>query len=182
MDIFTTIFAWVQINWSFTIALLFLLYAFFSWGADVRGVVYVLVFLYLLVWGVWRLISNNLLGAWGLSFFDAWVINLGLEDPEWGAFPYIIRLTIIGWLYFAFMGIILLGSRVETPVNKKRRKTQAVARAESTERNAINKSIEKAESLLGKDETTSTEDHSPSQSNQEKADEKKKSDDLFDNI
>ena len=102
---------WAQVNWAFSLALLCLTYALIYWKESRSGI-FSLAVLYLLAWGVWRLISNNLLGQWGLSALNVWTLG------EWEHGLPNIDLTILGWIMFGFMFFGALGSKKQSKEQK----------------------------------------------------------------
>jgi len=102
--------AWFQVNWVFSLALLFVVYLFFRARKRDRDFIIAMVIFYFLAWGGWRLTSNYILNQWGLSALDAWnsgEIDHGLPN---------IELTILGWIYGIFVLLVAFSPDVEKEV------------------------------------------------------------------
>ena len=145
-------------------------------------------------WSSKRILTTSCTVFFFLFLSLLFLTGTPLEDWVIGS---LVALTFFLGFYIPFLSIRWayrrLFAKSQKPANKKpskaknRSKAQAVTRAESTESDALFDALtldttatKSKNKILTK--TASTEDHSPSQSSQEKPDEKKKTDDLFDNI
>ena len=110
--------AWFQVNWVFGLVSLCIVYIL-CYRKEARSNIPTLAFLFFLIWGVWRLVSNYILNQWGLSALDAW--NLGEIDH---GLPN-INITIPGWIMFGLLMISILGEKVERKVKQSEKKRSA---------------------------------------------------------
>ena len=108
--------AWFQVNWVFSLALLFIVYLFFRGRTKDRDFIIAMVFIYFLAWGGWWLTSNYILNQWGLSALDAW--NLGEIDH---GLPN-IELTILGWIYGIFVLLVAFAPDEEEEAKQSEKK------------------------------------------------------------
>ena len=127
--------AWFQVNWVFGLVSLCIVYIL-CYRKEARSNIPTLAFLFFLIWGVWRLVSNYILNQWGLSALDAW--NLGEIDH---GLPN-IDLTIPGWIMFGLLMISVLGEKVERKAKQSEKKE---VQKETTEETVVEESLEKNE-------------------------------------
>lgn len=132
---------WFKVNWSFGLALLVLTYALVYWK-NARSGIFSFAVLYFLLWGAWRLISNNLLSKWGISALNAWTLG------EWQYGLPNIDLTILGWIIFGFMLVGGYGMQDESDKHKKQQQPKELeAQNKKTEQKMTDKSS--ADNVVG---------------------------------
>ena len=138
--------AWFQVNWVFSLALLFIVYLFLRGRKEDRDFIIAMVFIYFLAWGGWWLTSNYILNQWGLSALDAWnsgEIDHGLPN---------IELTILGWIYGIFVLLVAFSPDVEEEVafapdeeEEAKQSEKKEVQKESTEKAVVEESLEQNE-------------------------------------
>lgn len=126
--------AWFQVNWVFGLVSLCIVYIL-CYRKEARSNIPTLAFLFFLIWGVWRLVSNYILNQWGLSALDAW--NLGEIDH---GLPN-INITIPGWIMFGLFMLMLVPVKEEKVKQSKKEEVQK----EITEEAVVEESLEKNE-------------------------------------
>ena len=125
--------AWFQVNWVFSLALLFVVYLFFRARKRDRDFIIAMVIFYFLAWGGWRLTSNYILNQWGLSALDAWnsgEIDHGLPN---------IELTILGWIMYVVLVFAIWANPEPEETEKKLEKKEVQKR--STKKAAAEESL-----------------------------------------